>query len=109
MELDEIVVSDVACGRRFTAVLDGMWKLENWVVVDIFLKFPDQGQLYACGQNDDGQLGFETSKNNIERLTQVSTVEDEIVGQVACGSKHMLLLTSNWKSNDVIGNVIKIF
>ncbi len=53
------------------------------------------GMAYACGKNDYGQLGFE-STSNVKVFTRISNVSAEIdsIVQVCCGYYHTMILSS---------------
>lgn len=53
-----------------------------------------QGVVYACGKNDYGQLGMESSNHvKVFSKIQIGTELDSVV-QVCCGYYHTLLVTS---------------
>ncbi len=88
----------VACGTDFTACIT------------------TRGQLYTWGTNKSGYLGVEnntyTDKQAIVNLpTLVKSLENKVVTQVVCGSRHMMCLTNeytvfSWGSgeNGVLGH-----
>jgi alpha-tubulin suppressor-like RCC1 family protein len=91
-------VSRVACGTDFSACITV------------------KGHLYTWGTNRWGNLGVESSNNDTEgqmvnNPTMVKSLVNKFITQVACGSKHMMCLTSeksvySWGSgeNGILGH-----
>lgn len=67
-------ISDMSCGQFHSCAVT------------------DNGELYLCGKNDYGQLGFE----NVEIMRNFSklSIENEKIIQVMCGYYHTLILTA---------------
>ncbi|XP_055530268.1 probable E3 ubiquitin-protein ligase HERC4 isoform X2 [Wyeomyia smithii] len=70
------------------------------------LLLTDDGKLFACGNNDLGQLGHDTADVPNKRPQFVSSLENYIITQVRSGSAHSLALTNwgqlfSWGSNAV--------
>ncbi|XP_053683215.1 probable E3 ubiquitin-protein ligase HERC4 isoform X2 [Sabethes cyaneus] len=68
-----------------------------------------EGKLFACGNNDLGQLGHDTADVPNKRPQYVSSLENYIITQVRSGSAHSLALTNwgqlfSWGSN-VLGQL----
>ncbi|XP_063703150.1 probable E3 ubiquitin-protein ligase HERC4 isoform X2 [Culicoides brevitarsis] len=63
----------------------------------------EDGQLFACGSNDHGNLGFEFSK---KRPHIISALKDYPITAVAAGAKHSLAINEwgqvfSWGSNEL--------
>ncbi|XP_058120620.1 probable E3 ubiquitin-protein ligase HERC4 isoform X2 [Anopheles coustani] len=70
-------VSQAACGASHTLFLT------------------KEGKMYACGNNDHGQLGHDTCILPNKRPQLVTSLDNYIITQISCGTAHSLALT-NW-------------
>ncbi|XP_070070832.1 probable E3 ubiquitin-protein ligase HERC3 isoform X1 [Drosophila takahashii] len=82
-------VLQVACGHRHTLFLTA------------------SGKVYACGSNDHSQLGHElpTKRPRMSPFLLIPELQDYVVIQIACGSRHSLALSDwgqvlSWGDND---------
>ncbi|XP_058829831.1 probable E3 ubiquitin-protein ligase HERC4 isoform X2 [Topomyia yanbarensis] len=81
-------VQQTACGNSHTLLLT------------------KDGKLFACGNNDLGQLGHDSNDVPNKRPQFVSSLENYIITQVSCGTAHSLAITNwgqlfTWGSNAV--------
>ena len=53
------------------------------------------GELYCCGQNDEGQLGLTDSSSVIERIQLVESLGNHRILSVACGLMHTVCVTDS--------------
>uniref|UniRef100_A0A182M4V1 HECT domain-containing protein n=1 Tax=Anopheles culicifacies TaxID=139723 RepID=A0A182M4V1_9DIPT len=65
-----------------------------------------EGKMYACGNNDHGQLGHDTETLPNKRPQLLVSLENYIITGVSCGTAHSLALTNwgqvfSWGSNAV--------
>jgi len=67
-------VCQIACGAEYT----------------LFLK--KNGEILACGNNEQGQLGIGDYKN---QNNPVLVMKDEKIKQICCGGNHSLVLKKN--------------
>lgn len=87
-------------------VLPEKFLFENEKIVDIStgmaLTFflTESGKLYSFGDNEYGQCGQGSDKNNIFTIGRVIGLDDEIVTKVICGFQHVMCLT---KSGNIYG------
>ncbi|XP_017957265.1 probable E3 ubiquitin-protein ligase HERC4 isoform X1 [Drosophila navojoa] len=72
-------VNQIACGHRHTLFLTA------------------SGKVYACGSNDYSQLGHElpTKRPRMSQFLQIPELQDYVITQIACGSRHSMAL-SEW-------------
>jgi alpha-tubulin suppressor-like RCC1 family protein len=70
-------VADAVCGEQFS----------------YFLK--TDGTLWSCGYNYYGQLGVNSTATGINELQQVTFFNPGEIAQIACGSKHSLVLKTD--------------
>ncbi|XP_030385069.1 probable E3 ubiquitin-protein ligase HERC4 isoform X1 [Scaptodrosophila lebanonensis] len=86
----DAAVQQVACGHRHTLFLTA------------------NGKVYACGNNDHSQLGHDRPTKRprmISSFLLIPELEDYVVTQIACGSRHSMALTEwgqvlSWGDND---------
>lgn len=87
-------------------VLPEEFVFENEKIVDIStgmaLTFflTESGKLYSFGDNEYGQCGQGSDKNNLFTIGRVIGLDDEIVTKVICGFQHVMCLT---KSGNIYG------
>ncbi|XP_052894618.1 probable E3 ubiquitin-protein ligase HERC4 [Anopheles moucheti] len=70
-----------------------------------------EGKIYACGNNDHGQLGHDTDtlpnkRPRMSRFKLLTSLENYIIMNISCGTAHSLALTNwgqvfSWGSNAV--------
>ncbi|KAH8255246.1 hypothetical protein KR038_007527 [Drosophila bunnanda] len=82
-------VQQVACGHRHTLFLTA------------------NGKVYACGSNDHSQLGHDlpTKRPRMSPFLLIPELQDYVIIQIACGSRHSLALSEwgqvlSWGHND---------
>ncbi|KAH8303684.1 hypothetical protein KR018_011658 [Drosophila ironensis] len=82
-------VRQVACGNRHTLFLTA------------------SGKVYACGSNDHSQLGHDlpTKRPRMSPFLLIPELQDYVVSQIACGSRHSMALSEwgqvlSWGDND---------
>lgn len=67
------------------------------------------GELYTCGANQFGQLGYQTDLN-IKQAGRVTTLSDHKVTMVACGDTFTVAVTQgnhwNWKLQLSLANYL---
>ena len=69
-------VKEVSCGTEFTFILK------------------NDGSVWACGLNDNGELGLNDTTNR-NTFTQVTTNINNDVKQIACGNNHTFILKND--------------
>lgn len=57
----------------------------------------DTEQLYGWGCNKFGQLGLDTNSTIIDTPTQIQSIENDRVINIACGSYHTIIVNSQKK------------
>ncbi|XP_034137054.1 probable E3 ubiquitin-protein ligase HERC4 isoform X1 [Drosophila guanche] len=87
--MPDSAVEQIACGHRHTLFLTA------------------NGKVYACGSNDHYQLGHElpTKRPRMSPFLLIPELQDFVVVQIACGSRHSMALTDwgqilSWGDND---------
>uniref|UniRef100_A0A182JTG2 HECT domain-containing protein n=1 Tax=Anopheles christyi TaxID=43041 RepID=A0A182JTG2_9DIPT len=65
-----------------------------------------EGKMYACGNNDHGQLGHDIETLPNKRPQLLTTLDNYIITRISCGTAHSLALTNwgqvfSWGSNAV--------
>ncbi|KAH8339599.1 hypothetical protein KR067_001005 [Drosophila pandora] len=82
-------IKQVACGHRHTLFLTS------------------SGKVYACGSNDHSQLGHDlpTKRPRMSPFLLIPELQDYVVVQIACGSRHSMALSEwgqvlSWGDND---------
>uniref|UniRef100_A0A8W7PDC2 RCC1-like domain-containing protein n=1 Tax=Anopheles coluzzii TaxID=1518534 RepID=A0A8W7PDC2_ANOCL len=65
-----------------------------------------EGKMYACGNNDHGQLGHDLDTLPNKRPQRLTSLENYIITCISCGTAHSLALTNwgqvfSWGSNAV--------
>lgn len=64
---------------------------------DHFLAVCSNGRVFGRGQNTYGQLGFSKDKQNIDQLTEISSLNKYKIVSAAAGQNHSLFITSEGK------------
>ncbi|KAH8302427.1 hypothetical protein KR044_006384, partial [Drosophila immigrans] len=82
-------VQQIACGHRHTLFLTA------------------NGKVYACGNNDYSQLGHNlpTKRPRMSPFLLIPELQDYVISQIACGSRHSMALTDwgqvlSWGDNE---------
>ena len=76
ISVDDIKQIEIACGTNYTFILK------------------NDGSLWACGDNDYGQLGLNTTTDKTS-FTQVTPNINNDVKQVACGTCHTVIIKTD--------------
>lgn len=92
----------MACGRAHTLILTGNVqeiKIKNKLILKYEFIYTiyllDCGQVFSCGNNDDGQLGVQDilCRDAPQEITSVSGIK-----QVSTGANHSTALNGKWYS-----------